>query len=87
MESASLTNSVVPFESEGVECPFCKAYNGEIVKVKDWLKKPIAHLVVTLHEDGTTHTHGPIEDEKTMNRLIDAALVTVHQKSKESVKS
>ena len=86
MESAVLTDNVVPFESEGVECQFCKMYNGESVKVKDWLKKPVAHMIVTLMEDGKTHVHGPVDDKKMMNRLIDAAMVLTYRKEKETEK-
>jgi exopolysaccharide biosynthesis protein len=84
MESSTLTDNVVSLESEGVVCPFCKMYNGEIVYVKDWLKKPIAHMVVTLMEDGSTHVHGPIEDKKMMTRLIDAAMVISYKKERET---
>lgn len=83
MESASLTEKIVPFETEGIECQFCKAYNGESTLVKDWLKKPIAHLVVTIAEDGSTHVHGPVDDEKMMTRLIDIAMANAYRKSKE----
>lgn len=84
MESATLSNNVVPIESEGVECQLCKIYNGENVYVKDWLKKPIAHLIVTIADDGSTHVHGPVDDEKMMTRLIDIAMASAYRKSKET---
>lgn len=52
------------------KCPFCTKDN----EVKEWDSKTMSHLVVTKNaEDGSFHTHGPIESPVAMRELINAA--------------
>lgn len=52
------------------KCPFCTKDN----EVKEWDRKTMSHLVITKDaEDGSFHTHGPIESPGAMKELINAA--------------
>jgi hypothetical protein len=70
MESASLTEKEIEAVwDEKALCPFCI----EPTNVEAWKNRIIEHLIITIDIAGHIHVHGPVNNEKIMRMLIDAA--------------
>jgi hypothetical protein len=83
MEGAILTDAVTETIFKSDPCPFCKAYNGEIKQIPDWDKRVVEHLIIIIAEDGSFHVHGPVDNDRAMERLIDCAMQVKYQRTKE----